>query len=59
MQVKRVKTEEEKQAKIVDWIMKHKEWLFRLAGAVDSVIFQMETELKHIKKEYQKFKGYK
>ena len=57
VQVKRVKTEEEKQAKIVDWIMKHKEWLFRLAGAIDSVIFQMETELKHIKKEYEKFKG--
>jgi len=59
VQVKKVSTEEEKQAKIVDWIMKHKEWLFTLAGAVDSVIFQMEKELTHIKTEYRKFKGLK
>jgi hypothetical protein len=35
--VKSVETDEEKKAKLVDWIYEHKSWLFFLAGGIDSV----------------------
>jgi hypothetical protein len=56
IQVKKVNTTEEKEAQIVDWIMNHKEWLFTLAGAIDTIIYNMKEELKYIKKEYKNFK---
>jgi len=56
VQVKKVVTLEERQAKMADWIMKHREWMFVIAGAIDTVVQTMENELKYIKKEYKKFK---
>ena len=56
IQVKKIYTAEEKQAQIIDWIMNHKEWLFTLAGAIDTVIYNMKKELKYIEKEYKNFK---
>ena len=35
--VKNVNTDEEKKAKIVDWIYEHKSWLFFLAGGLESI----------------------
>jgi len=56
IQVKKAYTLEEKQAKMADWIMQHKEWFFTMAGSIDTVVYTMEEELKYIKKEYKKFK---
>ena len=56
IQVKKAYTLEEKQAKMADWIMQHKEWFFTMAGSIDTVVYTMEKELKYIKKEYKKFK---
>jgi hypothetical protein len=36
--VKNVETNEEKKAKMIDWIYEHKSWLFFLAGGLDSII---------------------
>jgi hypothetical protein len=35
--VKEVNSDEEKKAKLVDWIYEHKSWLFFLAGGIDSI----------------------
>ncbi len=35
--VKNVNTDEEKKAKMVDWIYEHKSWLFFLAGGLDAM----------------------
>ena len=50
VQVKPTKTEIERQAKIIDWIMKHKEWLFTVAGTVDAELQVITDALKNLKK---------
>ena len=52
--IKPTNTEIEKQAKIIDWIMKHKEWIFTVAGSLDTQIHIMKEELKYIKQEAKK-----
>jgi hypothetical protein len=50
--VKPTNNELEKKAKIIDWVMKHREWLFIVAGTMD-------TELQIIKKELEYIESYK
>ena len=52
--VQPVNNEMEKKAKIIDWVMKHKNWLFLVAGSVDTQIYVMKEELEYLKKEYEK-----
>jgi len=56
IQVKNVKTEIDKQAKIIDWIMKHKEWLFMMAGGIDTQLHIMKEKKDYIQKEFEKIK---
>jgi len=37
IQIKKVTTEEELTAKMVDWIMQHRYWLFSLAGGIQAI----------------------
>ena len=48
VQVKPTRTEIEKQAKLIDWVMKHKGWLFAIAGSLDTELHIMKEELKYI-----------
>jgi len=52
--VRPTNTEIEKQAKIIDWVMKHKEWLFTVAGSIDTQLHVMKEELDYLKEEYKK-----
>jgi len=47
-------TEIEKKAKIIDWIMNHKEWLFMLAGSINAQIITVKRASKNLEKELQK-----
>jgi hypothetical protein len=46
--VKNAKTDDEKKAKMIDWIYEHKSWLFFLAGGIDS----FKTVVKESYKEW-------
>ena len=48
VQVKPTRNEVEKQAKLIDWVMKHKGWLFSIAGSLDTQIHIMKEELQYI-----------
>ena len=52
--VKPTNTEIEKKAKIIEWIMQHKDWLFMLAGSVNAQKIVIERSLNPLKKELQK-----
>jgi hypothetical protein len=47
-------TEIEKKAKLIDWIMNHKEWLFALAGILNSQKIVMKRALVNLVKELEK-----
>ncbi len=47
--VKPVTDEKSKQAKQIEWIMRHREWLFSLAGSIDS----LRVAIKRGKKEWK------
>ena len=54
IQVQNPQNEIEKKAKIVDWIMNHKEWLFMLAGSINAQIIVMKRAIKNLEDELQK-----
>ncbi|WP_456480712.1 motility associated factor glycosyltransferase family protein [Nautilia sp.] len=47
-------TELEKKAKLIDWIMNHKEWLFMLAGSINAQIIVVKRAAKNLEKELKK-----
>ena len=47
-------TEIEKKAKLIDWIMAHKEWLFMLAGSINAQKIVVKRSLTLLEKELQK-----
>lgn len=51
IQVQNPKTDIEKKAKLIDWIMNHKEWLFNLAGSINAQIIVIKRSLPSIEKE--------
>jgi len=52
--VKPANTEIEKKAKLIDWIMNHKEWLFMLAGSINAQIIVVKRSLKPLIDELEK-----
>ena len=51
IQVQNPKTDIEKKAKLIDWIMNHKEWLFMLAGSINAQKIVIKRALPAIEKE--------
>jgi hypothetical protein len=49
VQVANADTQEDKKAKMVEWIFAHRYWLFALAGAVDSILSLLEQNHGPIK----------
>ncbi len=49
--VKQSDTEIEKKAKLIDWIMNHKEWLFMLAGSINAQIIVVKRSIKNLENE--------
>jgi len=54
IQVKNATTDIEKKAKIIDWIMNHKDWLFMLAGILHTQIEVVKSSLHNITSELDK-----
>jgi len=54
VQVSPSNTEIEKKAKLIDWIMKHKDWLFTLAGSINAERIIIQRALPSLKQELQK-----
>jgi hypothetical protein len=52
--VKPSNTEIEKKAKLIDWIMQHKEWLFMLAGSINAQKVVISRSIGNLEKELQK-----
>jgi len=50
--VQNTETEYEKKAKMIDWIYKHKDWLFFLAGAIENIIIIMQKNYDEIYERY-------
>ena len=46
----------EKKAKLIDWIMNHKEWLFMLAGSINAQIIVVKRSLPNLINELEKRK---
>ncbi len=53
VQVSPSNTEIEKKAKLIDWIMKHKDWLFTLAGSINAERLVIKRALPPLQKELQ------
>ena len=51
IQVKYASTDIEKKAKLIDWIMNHKEWLFMLAGSINAQLIVVKRAFEEVKKE--------
>ncbi len=47
-------TELEKKAKLIEWIMQHKEWLFMLAGSINAQKIVIKRASKNLEKELKK-----
>ncbi len=54
IQVAPSNTEIEKKAKLIDWIMKHKYWLFELAGTINAERIVIERSITNLEKELKK-----
>jgi hypothetical protein len=52
--VKESNTEIEKKAKLIDWIMQHKEWLFMLAGSINAQKIVIRRSIKNLEEEMKK-----
>ncbi|GAB6045540.1 motility associated factor glycosyltransferase family protein [Caminibacter profundus] len=50
IQLKNPKTDIEKKAKLIDWIMNHKDWLFMLAGIINSQRIVINRTLPKLEK---------
>jgi len=53
LHVSKAETDIEKKAKLVDWIMKHRYWLFALAGGIDAQRLTMIKAIQTWPKELQ------
>ena len=53
-QVKNATNVIEKKAKIIDWVMNHKDWLFMLAGIIHTQIEVVKSSLYNITSELEK-----
>ena len=47
-------TEIEKKAKIIEWIMQHKEWLFMLAGSINAQKIVIQRSISNLENELKK-----
>jgi hypothetical protein len=47
-------TEIEKKAKLIDWIMKHKYWLFELAGTINAERIAIKRAIPNLENELKK-----
>jgi hypothetical protein len=47
-------TEIEKKAKLIDWIMNHRDWLFNLAGSINAEIIVVKRAIKNLEEEIKK-----
>ena len=56
VQVAPSNNEIEKKAKLIDWIMKHKNWLFSLAGSINAQRVIIKRALPNLQKELQERK---
>ena len=56
IQLKNTKTDMEKKAKLIDWIMNHKDWLFMLAGIINSQRIAVIRALPNLENELKKRK---
>ena len=54
IQVKNPKSDIEKKAQLIDWVMNHKDWLFMLAGSINAQIIVIKRSLPIIEKELKK-----
>ena len=54
IQVKNATNDIEKKAKIIDWVMNHKDWLFMLAGIIHTQIEVVKSSLYNITSELEK-----
>ena len=54
IQVKPTNTEIEKKAKLIDWIMKHKYWLFELAGSINAERIVIKRAISPLQEELKK-----
>ncbi len=54
VQVSPSNTQIEKKAKMIDWIMKHKDWLFTLAGSINAERIVINRALPFLEKELKK-----
>ena len=52
--VKNPTNEEEKKAKLIDWIMNHRDWLFNLAGSINAEVIVVKRALKYLEEELEK-----
>jgi len=56
IQLQNPKTDIEKKAKLIDWIMNHKDWFFMLAGIINSQRIVIKRALPTLKTELKKKK---
>jgi hypothetical protein len=54
IQVQNPKNDIEKKAKLIDWIMNHKDWLFMLAGSINAQIIVIKRSLPTLVEELRK-----
>ena len=52
--VQNPQTEIEKKAKLIDWIMNHRDWLFNLAGSINAEILVVKRAMKNLEEEVRK-----
>jgi hypothetical protein len=52
--VQNPQTEIEKKAKLIDWIMNHRDWLFNLAGSINAEIIVVKRAMKNLEEEIKK-----
>jgi hypothetical protein len=52
--VRQSDTEIEKKAKLIDWIMQHKEWLFMLAGSINAQKIVIKRSIGKLEEELKK-----
>jgi hypothetical protein len=53
--VRPANTEIEKKAKMIEWIMQHKEWLFMLAGSINAQRIVIKRSLPALEEEIKKY----
>ena len=52
--VQNPKNEIERKAKLIDWIMNHRDWLFNLAGSINAQVIVVKRAIKNLEEEIKK-----